>query len=91
MGAVVCATTSAYGQSKPARARLMINLESSPPPPVYMSGIICVKCFHKDSLKVKNQSHIVAKIKKKKKTIDSIWDWIATICYANLAMTEKHD
>ena len=28
MGAVVCATTSAYGQSKPARARLMINLVS---------------------------------------------------------------
>lgn len=66
VGAVVCATTSAYGQSKPARARLMINLESSPPPPVYMSGIICVKRFHKDSLKVKNQSHIVAKIKKKR-------------------------
>ena len=66
VGALVCATTFGYGQIKPARAILIINLERSPPPPVYMSGIICVKRFHKDSLKVKKQSHIVAKIKKKK-------------------------
>ena len=53
-------------------------------------------CFHKNSLKQEIKAAIIAK-SKKKKTIDSIWDWItkeaaaapcfATICYANLAMT----